>query len=124
METYVCRYEQVKETRDFIHSKVFNDASNYSQDNDLVIALGDFNMNGAELTRVHYEKLREAECDPIYDPVLPLLQNEYKSLIRALRSTASGPEYKVIDCARESVGGGKFSPITFADVTIDEDGNE
>ena len=76
-------------------------------------------MNGAELTKVHYEKLREAELNPIYESVLPLLQNEYKSLIRALRSTSSGPNYKVIDCVRESVGGGKFNPVTFADVIVD-----
>ena len=81
---------------------MFEDASNYKKDRDLVLVLGDFNINGAELTKASVKKLQEAEADPLFTPVLPLLSNERKSLIRALRSTKNGPDYTLIDCLRES----------------------
>ena len=40
----------MKEIRDFVHRKVFTDKKNYARDTDLVMVVGDFNMNGAELT--------------------------------------------------------------------------
>ena len=81
-------------------------------------------MNGAELTKASVKKLQEAEADPLFTPVLPLLSNERKSLIRALRSTRNGPDYTLIDCLRESQAGGKFNPVTFADVVVDSNGKE
>ena len=84
VDSYVCRYKQVKETRDFVYSKVLDDPANYTKDKDLVMILGDFNMNGAGLTKASMQKLEEASKDTIFKPVLPLLRNEYKSLIKAL----------------------------------------
>ena len=48
-ETFVCRYDQIKEVRDFAYEKVFDNAVNYNPDGDIVMILGDFNMNCGKL---------------------------------------------------------------------------
>ena len=46
VQTYVTRYEQIKEIRSTIKRLVFDDTSgNFDKDNDLVILAGDFNQN-------------------------------------------------------------------------------
>jgi len=58
------------------------------------------------------------DLNGLYDPVLPLFQNEYQSLLHAL---SNGKEWSILDCVRQSKqgGGGNFSPVTFADGYID-----
>ena len=107
-----------------MYSKVFDDPSNYTGDKDLVMVLGDFNMNGAGLTKASMQKLEEASKEVLFKPILPLLRNEYKSLVKALSPSEKGQQYKLIDCAREGPGEGRSGPITFADVKVDADGNE
>ena len=45
VESYVARYEQLKECRDFINERVFNNPSNFDKEKDIVLMVGDFNVN-------------------------------------------------------------------------------
>ena len=85
------------------------------------MVVGDFNMNGAELPEASSEKLREAEPEAIYKSSLPLIRDEYKTLLKALKSPKDDRKYKIIDCLRQTAG---VSPITFADVIVDFEDNE
>ena len=51
VDTFVSRYSQIKEVREFISTKVFDDESNCDMQNDLVLCCGDFNVNGMELRK-------------------------------------------------------------------------
>ena len=44
VESFVCRYEQLKETRRYMQQKIFDDSTNYNEQTDLVILLGDTNV--------------------------------------------------------------------------------
>ena len=58
-------------------------------------------------------------------PILPLFYDEYRSMLNALRHQPNRPEgWTLIDCLRQSEGRGRFNPVTYGDVMIDEDGNE
>ena len=45
VETHVTRYCQLKEAMNFVCAKVFNNAKNFDKDKDLVMFVGDFNVN-------------------------------------------------------------------------------
>ena len=44
VESFVCRYEQIKETRQYMQRRVFGDPKNYNKDTDLVMLTGDTNV--------------------------------------------------------------------------------
>ena len=120
VDSVVARYEQCKEVRSFVERKVFDDKTNYDKDNDIVILMGDFNINALEISKYALIKLNLAEKEDRFKPVLPLLKNEYKFLTKVISSS----KYRYIDLSRQSLGNGKSNPITFADSVVDENGNE
>ena len=62
-----------------------------------------------------------------YSPILPLFQDEYRSMLNALKNekgTEESEGWDLVDCVRNSVGQGKFNPPTYGSVDIDSDGVE
>ena len=54
-----------------------------------------------------------------------MFQNEYKSMLNALKHQPHNPEgWTLVDCLRHSEGQGRSNPVTFADSYIDEHGVE
>ena len=92
VQTYVTRYEQIKEIRSTIKRLVFDETSggNFDKDNDLVILAGDFNQNATQpLNYIQKRNLEVIRQDQKYDPILPLFTNEYKSMLNALKNNSS-----------------------------------
>ena len=83
VDSFVCRYEQIKETRQYMQQKVFGDPKNYNKETDLVILVGDANVcsQGNYITSA---KMQEFEKAKLYEPVMPLLRNEYKLMKKVL----------------------------------------
>ena len=69
-------------------------------------------------------KLAQLQKDKVYTPMLPLLKNGYKCLLKALSSNEKIQQYTIVDPIRLSAGSDKFGPVTFADSTFDEFGYE
>ena len=88
VQTYVTRYEQIKEIRQTIKQKVFDDRSNFDKENDLVILAGDFNQNASlPLNHIQQQNLDLIRQDRKFDPILPLFTDEYKCLLNALKNS-------------------------------------
>ena len=51
METFVCRYEQIKELQQFVQRKALENQT-YNKERDLVVVAGDFNQNAAPMNRM------------------------------------------------------------------------
>ena len=51
VETFVCRYEQIKELQQFINRKALENPT-YNKERDLVVVAGDFNQNAAPMNRM------------------------------------------------------------------------
>ena len=51
VETFVCRYEQVKEMQRFVQRKTI-ESPTYNRERDLVVLAGDFNQNAAPMNRL------------------------------------------------------------------------
>ena len=51
VETFVCRYEQVKEMQRFVQRKTL-ESPTYNRERDLVVLAGDFNQNAAPMNRL------------------------------------------------------------------------
>jgi len=83
VESYVCRFKQIREARDFIKSKIGN-AENFSRARDLTIFAGDFNQNGAPKNNNQIMYLCQIEQEKRYEPVLELFRDEYASLLKGL----------------------------------------
>ena len=113
-EQHVTRYHQIKEAQEFISRKVFNEPGNYDITSDIVIFAGDFNVSSATYSIQEQDKLKLVEREPYAKPILPLLKNEYKCLIKTLtgENNKNGPKCSVIDLLRQSVGNGTSNPIT------------
>ena len=54
---------------------MFNLNTNYDPDNDIVMIVGDLNVNCRQPVQVHLDKVAEAVKDPRFKPVIPLLKN-------------------------------------------------
>ena len=59
VETFVSRYMQIKEARQFIQKTVLDNASNYNKEKDIVILNGDFNVNSGKLSDFEQKKIQE-----------------------------------------------------------------
>ena len=69
--------------------------------------------------------LEQIRVDRRYKAILPLFEDEYKTLLFTLKHQPMNPDgYTLIDCLRHSQGEGRFNPITFGDSYVDEDGIE
>lgn len=122
METFVCRYEQVKEMQQFVQKKTIDNPANFDKDADLVLLAGDFNQNAAPMNPTQKEMYDLIKAEPRYKPILQLFHSEYRSMLCALKHKPLEADkgYTLIDCLRHSEGQGRFNPITFADSYIDE----
>ena len=69
-------------------------------------------------------KLGEARKDKLYTPILPLLKDGYKCLLKALSSNEKVQQYAIVDPLRLSSDSEETKPVTFAASTIDEKGYE
>ena len=108
----------------FVQAKVFESPS-YNRERDLVILAGDFNQNAAPMNRQQKEYYEAIKVQERYRPILQLFHDEYRSMLNALKHQPDNPSgYTLIDCLRYSEGSGQFSPVTFADVYYDQEGNE
>jgi hypothetical protein len=114
VETYVSRYENLKEARSFITRKL-DQPKNFESRKDLVLLAGDFNQNGGKLNLNQLAKIAELKKDPLYAPIMPMFLDEYCTMIKALQS----PDWEVIDCMMKHHG--KLH-ITLGDTHTHEDG--
>mmetsp|Transcript_11907 Transcript_11907/g.15181 ORF Transcript_11907/g.15181 Transcript_11907/m.15181 type:complete len:208 (+) Transcript_11907:510-1133(+) len=104
VETFVCRYEQVKEMHNFV-KKQLDENPGYTPEKDLVVLAGDFNQNAAPMNRLQKEYYDRIKAEERYRPILQLFQDEYRSMLNALRHQPSNPEgITLIDCLRHSEG--------------------
>ena len=69
METFVSRYEQIKELREFVRAKVF-ESSHYNRQTDLIMITGDFNQNAAPMNHLQKEYYDLIAAEPKYRPIL------------------------------------------------------
>ena len=69
VETFVARYEQVKEMQRFVQKNTFEN-SRFDRENDLVILTGDFNQNAAPMNRLQKEMYDLIKVNDRYRPIL------------------------------------------------------
>ena len=82
--------------------------SNYDKVNDVVLLVGDFNVNATlPLNNDQRTKYDEIRGNDLYAPILPLFVDEYRSMLNALknqsvnsRGLANG--WTLFDCLRNS----------------------
>lgn len=104
VETFVCRYEQIKEMQRFIQQKTLESAS-FNKDRDLVIVVGDFNQNASPMSSNEKRQYDLIRAEMRYRPILQLFHDPYRSMLCALKHAPSGTtnlSYTLIDCLRQS----------------------
>ena len=106
-QTYLCRFHQLKELQAYVEG---------IPESGLVIVCGDFNQNASEIKPQQVaDKVALMRQTNQFVNVIPLIEQEYQALIRALGS----PKYELVDLALEKYG---RHPITFAESFTREDG--
>jgi hypothetical protein len=101
VETYVCRFKQIREARDFIKSKIGH-AENFNRERDLAIFAGDFNQNAAPKSNNQIMYLCQIEAEKRYEPVLELFRDEYASLLKGLSFKKADKDWQLVDCLRRA----------------------
>ena len=84
VETFVCRYEQIKEMQRFVQKKTFENPQ-YNKEKDIVMLTGDFNQNAAPMNTLQKEMYDLIKVDERYRPILQLFHDEYRSMMNALK---------------------------------------
>lgn len=112
VETYLCRYQQLKEISAFIAKKL----GSIDRLRDLAILAGDFNQNGGKLNSNQLERIEQLKEAKKYNPIKKMFTDEYSTMLKALESS----EFEVVDCMWKRFG--KLH-VTHADAYLSDDGS-
>jgi hypothetical protein len=104
----------LKTIRYFIERKTIN-----SKENDLIVMSGDLNVNGGVVDKKNSKYYQMICRKPGFSIAMDDFGGEYNKMIDIF---SNNDEDEVVDVMR--VWNKGLSPITFADFTLDEDGNE